>query len=168
MQALLDSTCEVLSQTHEIIEALAPADYSRAAPGSLSGVGAHVRHILDHFTALQVGLADGRVDYNCRSRGSTMEQDPRVAQATIAELKTWLANTELADCPLLIETEISVSQACNITLPSSLARELAYIISHTVHHLAHSRLIAAQLGVEINPEIGLAPATASFLRRAAT
>ncbi|MDH3494762.1 MAG: hypothetical protein OEM82_14505, partial [Acidobacteriota bacterium] len=50
----------------------------------------------------------------------------------------------------------------NLWLPTSLARELEFLHSHTVHHYA---LIAAKLGsmnIEVPFEFGVAPSTLKY------
>ncbi|WP_317931341.1 DinB family protein [Halioxenophilus sp. WMMB6] len=165
MKALLEATQANLQQLRALIVAVAADDYARPCAGASSGVGTHVRHILDHYRALRAGLASGCVDYNCRSRGSVIEQEPAAALSQLTQLQAWLAEGVWQEEPLEIETEISVAASVNLRLASSLSRELCYLINHTVHHLAYSRLVAAQLGYELDTRLGLAPATATFLRQ---
>ncbi len=165
MKPLLDATIETLDQLKELITALSPNDYNQPCQGSLSGVGAHVRHITDHFDAVRDGLAQGYINYNARSRGSDLENNQSLALDKVGEIHQWLTEGNLQDCAIDIETEISVNATNNVRMPTTLSREICYLINHTVHHLAYARVVAAHFDCQLDKSIGLAPATASFLRK---
>lgn len=50
---------------------------------------------------------------------------------------------------------------------STVARELLFVVSHTVHHNAIIGAIAALLGVRTPERFGYAPSTIAYLRRGA-
>lgn len=165
MKPLLDATIETLDQLRDLISALSPQDYNQPCQGSLSGVGAHVRHITDHFDAVRNGLARGYINYNDRSRGSNIENNQSLALDKVGEIHQWLEGDGLQDHAIEIETEISVNQTNNVRMPTTLSREICYLINHTVHHLAYARVVAAHFDCHLDKSIGLAPATATYLRQ---
>ena len=55
-----------------------------------------------------------------------------------------------------VAPEVPDARAC---ARSSLARELSYVLSHTVHHYALAAVLLRHQGVEPGPELGVAPAT---------
>ena len=57
----------------------------------------------------------------------------------------------------LEETESTV-------IPTTEIRELVFVGSHAVHHYALISIIAQLQGIETEENLGIAPATASFLR----
>ena len=51
--------------------------------------------------------------------------------------------------------------------PSSLARELQFLTSHTIHHFAVIALILRAMDVEVDREFGVAPSTLRYWTEAA-
>jgi len=65
---------------------------------------------------------------------------------------------------LRVRSEICCDQEISLEFESNLARELLYLINHTIHHAAYMKLIAEKNGVDIEDTVGLAPSTSTFLR----
>lgn len=90
----------------------------------------------------------GIVDYDHRARGTSIETDLAAADA---ELNRLIASVERL-AKLDVDDSIGVSvmptrDGASITLSSTLARELAFVLSHTlIHHNATIRGIALSLG----------------------
>ncbi|MEN8720436.1 MAG: hypothetical protein ABF296_09265 [Oceanococcaceae bacterium] len=128
-------------------------------------LGPHTRHVLDHFDALLAGWSAGVVDYDARGRDPRTEQDREVAAARLAELRTRL--NSLADAapgrPLWIRSRTATDRDAE-AIPSTLARELQFLQSHTVHHLALVRAHADITGVELPEDMGKAPSTLALDR----
>ncbi|WP_432455531.1 hypothetical protein ACRRS0_08755 [Agarivorans sp. QJM3NY_29] len=169
MKPLHKATIGALQQVQHLVEASDRQRYNQPSRHSESGIGRHVRHILDHFLALQQGIKQGCIDYNQRHRDSQLEQDPMIALQLIHQLNHWfsVSETTLADAPIRVESEISSVQQCSQQFDSSIDRELCYLINHTVHHVAYAKLVAKELGLLVNAKIGIAPSTASYLRQQA-
>ncbi len=164
MKLLRESTLETLDQVKQIISACDCKSYNQPSAHSTSGIGRHVRHILDHFVAVKEGAASGLINYNARNRDSDVENDPEIAFQIIDEIVVWLSDESIKDRELNIETEVSVSETQNMQMPSTLSREICYLINHTIHHVAYANLVAGQLGLHINKDHGVAPGTATYLR----
>ncbi|TQV72598.1 hypothetical protein FKG94_18025 [Exilibacterium tricleocarpae] len=160
---LSDATLAVLQQLAALVGAVGDC-YSREPEANASSIGCHVRHILDHFAALHGAAQTGRINYNTRSRGSDIEVDPASALARIAVLSSWVDNRGLQDRAIEIESEVSVSHYENVCMPGSLYREVIYVINHTIHHIAYARMIAGRMGITLDDYLGIAPATATYLR----
>ena len=167
MKELRDAAVEALQEVQQLVKACNGKHYNQPCTHSESGIGRHVRHILDHFCALQDGLQRDLINYNCRHRDSSIEDNPTIALALIVEMQQWLmqADNDLCERAIKIETEVSLSQQKNMRFMSSLSRELCYLINHTVHHVAYAKLVAQHLGIEIDGAIGVAPSTASYFRQ---
>ena len=124
-----------------------------------STIGQHVRHCLDHFEALVVGLPSGRVDYDARARDARIETSPAAASGLAAGLRQRLAAAVLS-----LDAPVAVRLACGLTgalraQRSSVGRELQFVVGHTVHHFA---ILAAQcrlLDVPVAADFGVAPST---------
>jgi uncharacterized damage-inducible protein DinB len=152
-------------QTDLVFEALNALDTSHLPQAfSGSGVSQHLRHMHDHERAVQASLSSGIVDYNQRRRNDPAERDFQVAFDTSQHLRhTWF-NADLSDRPVEVRSQISVTDHHTLTLPSTLWREVMYLIHHNIHHLAYIKLLLEQKGILLPDAIGLAPATASHIR----
>ncbi|WP_026959735.1 hypothetical protein [Aliagarivorans taiwanensis] len=164
MKLLLNATIDTLEQVKQLIGFASGPLYNQPSAHSQSGIGRHVRHILDHFWALQLGMEQGVIDYNQRQRDSALEQQPDLALARCQQLIEWLDGQIEQDNPLQVISEISVHEQQNIEVSSLLSRELLYLINHTIHHIAYAKLLGQQLGLQFDAALGLAPSTASYLR----
>ena len=160
---LTRATLEVIQQLGDLIAAVGEHYPRQPEPGA-SSIGRHVRHILDHFTALRCAIRSGRVNYNLRDRDNAVESDPAAARVEIEQIRAWLTGGDLEDRPLEVESEISISKYQNICLPGSLHREIIYVINHTIHHIAYAKTIARQMQLPLDAQLGVAPATATYLR----
>jgi hypothetical protein len=162
---LIEALLATLAQLDELLETLSDDQYVRAAlPGLSSGIGPHVRHCLDHVSALAQGLRGGSIDYEQRERGTLVETDRTVARATLqnlcAELK---AQGHFSPSrPTDVAVRLS-ADAQPLRVGSTLGRELAFVQSHTIHHSAMIAALALAQGVRPAERFGYAPATLSYL-----
>jgi hypothetical protein len=154
LQELVEDNIALLEQSHGLIAALAPAVYAAPPAGRRSGPGAHVRHILDHYVALLDGLDSGKVDYEARARDAQLERDPERALAAIESVIAGLRPLASRDGSTRLAVEGDGHGG-----DSTLARELIFLLSHTVHHQALVALLLQPLGVEVDDCFGVAPST---------
>jgi uncharacterized damage-inducible protein DinB len=150
-----------LSQGLELIQRLTDEQYSIAPPTfSRGGVGAHFRHILDHYDSFLDGLAPGRIDYDSRERDRALETDRSAAVLKIREICGRLVALDEGDGRRAIEaTSLCGEPSQVLWSPSSVARELQFLVSHTVHHYAVIAAILRPQGVEPGEDFGVAPST---------
>lgn len=160
---LRNATLEVVQQAEQLIS-LSKVVYSKPTTVAMSPIGTHMRHIIDHLWAFQEGLQTGCVDYNLRHRDTVLESDSDLAIKAVSRFSEWLNTINLDNKPLTVISEISVSHCESTLMKSNLNRELAYLISHTLHHMAYAKLLAKLHGIEVPDHIGIAPATATYLR----
>ncbi len=164
MKELVESNIEVLQQVESFLQSLTAEQYIEISHNNQFGIGRHLRHILDMYSALQEGVLGGIVDYDKRSRGSKIESDIMAAAEALQAMIAWMQQSFSVDATINIKTEINTSKTKSTTLASTISRELCYLSSHTVHHLAYMALLARSLGVKTDPSHGVAPATASYQR----
>ena len=162
MDTLVKENIRVLEQTKTVINTLPEGIYSALSDSS---IGQHVRHILDHYLALQCGYESNYIDYNSRNRNSIIESDSDAALQLIHEICIWMQQLPSADKSLSINTEISSCQTESILVTSNLTREFCYLLNHSIHHLAYIKLLAKNWNVSFAHELGLAPSTASYMRQ---
>lgn len=129
-----------------------------------SSVGMHVRHCLDHFQVLLRGLHVGRFDYDDRGRAVDVECDRAcavtLARSIAAELRAALRDADLRR-PVEVRTASS-SDGDVAWQPSSLGRELQFLISHTVHHAAMIAASCRRRDLPTAGELGVAPSTLRY------
>ena len=70
----------LLRRTLELVEALSDAQYTHVERRLTSAsIGAHVRHVLEHYRLFLEGLAEGEVDYDARERDTDVERSAGAA-----------------------------------------------------------------------------------------
>ncbi|MCP3919659.1 MAG: DinB family protein [bacterium] len=155
-QTLLQDNIDVLRQGLTLIAGLEPELYAKPEPGlGISRIGSHVRHVVDFYERLFEGLETGRLDYDARRRDPRVETDAAVAVEQIEALVERLAATVSPDHRAL-ETKQDSRDAWTA---SSVERELAFVLSHTVHHYALIAVVLRANGVEPGEKFGVAPST---------
>ena len=139
-------------------------------------VGPHLRHIIEHYTALLAALdaSTGLVDYDARERDLALQSVPQV---TIAKLQSLRARFEAlitaegpaASLTTLLTTRLQAGPVGELSVTSitSLGRELCFLSSHTVHHFAVLVHLCQAAGVDLGHDFGKAPATLAHERQAA-
>jgi len=158
MCSLLQANLVLLAQGLTLLEGLDPELYARIAVPP-HRAGGHMRHILEFYQCFLTGAAAGRIDYDERRRDCRLESDPAAAIAQIRELSARLASLQSDDL-LLVRAEDSSSG--DAWMYSSVCRELQVLRSHTIHHYALMSLTLKALGLEIDPEFGMAPSTLRY------
>ena len=84
---------------------------ARFAPDVSGSIGEHVRHCLDHVSALLAADPSRTLSYDRRQRGTTVETDPGEALRQILQLKSALDawSTRSLDEPLRVTSMMSAS-----------------------------------------------------------
>ncbi len=155
----------VLQQLRDVVTTVNDRQYRQHPVGPVeSSIGGHVRHCLDHINAL-VNVVQGRsrvLNYDRRERGTPIESDRRAALERIADLQDDLAGLLASpDESVQLCTLLSPDQP-PIETPSSVGRELSFVLSHTIHHNALIATMLKLLGCTIPQGLGLAPSTLAY------
>lgn len=162
IEALIDENVRTLSQLSHFVRKLSPEQY-RKAFGALRrhSIGKHVRHIVDHYDALLEAIAEsapGQLDYERRKRDAVLEDWPQLAVQRIDEIDRRLQRLkqppERGALRLAYRTDNEV-----LALGSSAGREVAFLTSHTIHHMAIIGLLAESLGLALHDSFGVHPST---------
>ena len=157
----LDVLAALLGQLRDVIAPL-PVHCYRAQPAArVSGsVGAHVRHTLDHVSALLAALDGEELRYDHRRRGTTVEIDPLTGFNEIERALYRLDHLCIGSLDQLISfsTLLDATRA-PVVVRTSLARELAFVIQHTIHHCALIAMLLEWQGERVPRGFGLAPST---------
>jgi uncharacterized damage-inducible protein DinB len=167
----LEGNLLALRQAVEVLDRLDDATYATwsASPGG-SPVGAHFRHIFDHYRAFLAGLANGEIDYDARERQVPLERDRQLAIATARGFLTDLGRLprELGDRPLRVTLRsVAGDDGSPDWSQTTVKRELQFLVSHSVHHFALIKEVLRQSGFDAGEEFGVAPSTIAAARHSA-
>ena len=164
-QALVDT----LSQIQDVLTILhALPNSARSSIYIENDIGVHVRHVMDHLQAFLTGLGSSEVDYNTRNRSAACETDLDIAnmqlETIVEQVKKLNKEPRLMKMDLMIVSEIDCFSTHSETVHSNFAREVLYLINHTIHHAAYIRLLLRNRDIALPDHIGIAPCTATFQR----
>ena len=139
---------ENLMQLKELLRNLSKEQYT-ASPDVLSGatIGQHIRHILEFYLLLVSGSFSGTISYDKRDRDVRIESDAEFAIKTIERLLLGIDTLE-ENTQVKFEADYSVSGASQNLIISSVGRELAYCIEHSIHHQAIIKAGLIALGLQ--------------------
>lgn len=167
---LIEDNLTVLVQGRDLVRRLDDQAFSKNAPTlALSGVGPHLRHVIDFYErflgvveGLDVNACSGgdpiRIDYDARDRDPEMERNSahaeRVIERTIQRVRG-IASTAGGAQDVALEVR---SDGCPWT-PSCVSRELQSLMTHTVHHFALIAVTVRSQGADPGAEFGVAPST---------
>jgi uncharacterized damage-inducible protein DinB len=151
----------LLEQLRVVLTLLPRATYIARPAARVSGsVGEHVRHCLDHVAALTSAMAGEDLSYDCRLRGTTLETDPQTA---INEIERQFVRLDrLAEG--LLDRSLTLSalldpEGATLTVRTTVLREIAFVIQHTIHHCALIAVLLEWQGWLVPHGFGVAPST---------
>ncbi|PWW33825.1 DinB family protein [Chromohalobacter israelensis] len=163
LNALLEEAADTLRQLATFVATLPAAQYTAPhGADARHAIGKHVRHILDHYEALLAGRYDAQavtIDYEHRRRDPDLEQHPDVALAHLDHLRarlTRLGQRDTATHRLQLAYQAGDQMS---PLNTSVERELAFLTSHAIHHMAIIALLADTQGIEVAKTFGVHPST---------
>ena len=156
--ALIDSNITALDEGAELIRLLEEGQYSKGfKPAFQSTIGAHFRHVLEHYRCFFTQLDSNVFCYDLRERDQLLECDCNYALSTIEELKSSLSSLLETDCGS--ESYQIQDEQTSFPVDTSLNRELLFLQSHTVHHYAIIAAMTRAFGNQPEQEFGVAIAT---------
>ncbi|NQV73923.1 DinB family protein, partial [bacterium] len=127
-----------LDQAIQLIESLDDASYVCTDPQFYSsGIGDHLRHIIEHYQLFLDGVDSDLIDYDARKRDLRLSSDRSFAVSTIQEVQCGL--DEISPSANRINIKMMSSPDIDLNVPiseSSVSRELLYLQAHTIHHFA--------------------------------
>lgn len=159
----------LLSFNNQLLEqalSLVGAHEQPGAPPYAAPVGAHLRHVIEHYEALLIPQQPGIADYDSRRRDREVERSPRAARIRLQALQQCLRlwHDASLDLPLTVRGLGGSAGEFAFEVPSTFGRELAFVASHTVHHFALLKAHCLQHGIATGGDFGKAPATVAHER----
>ena len=156
-QSLLETNIVALQEGADLLTLLEANQYSQGfKPAFQSTIGAHFRHVLEHYRCLLKQLKSGTVCYDSRERDQLLECDSAYANQTILELIDALR--QVSDEDFERDLEMRDMQAEGF-VSTNLHRELLFLQSHTAHHYAIIAAMTRAFGKQPDEDFGVAIAT---------
>ena len=172
---------------------VATKQFAKVCPYVNASIGQHYRHSLDHIELAALvaqqrhSLVIDRVDdveselhYDLRVRGGTLESDLQLCRERIVNivnvfesLQTSTAanpnnedTTQLTNEPIKAYFNLSSTSNEELPLPTTIGRELGFVVHHSIHHMAMCKVIALHTLKFTEDELpvgfGKAPSTLLF------
>lgn len=165
VRRLIGENLALLEQGAKLVEDLSDEHFrGSGSKGPGGGVGSQLRHVLDYYGCFLRDIDTKRIDYDRRSREPDVEQSRERALERAHDV----ARRLVALAPRLSDEEIEAKMEAPPSAPesawsrSSVARELAFLSSHTVHHYALISHMLRVRGVDVPAEMGVAPSTLDY------
>jgi hypothetical protein len=160
--SLINSVEEVLRQGCILLNGITCELYAHDAASRSSGtIGAHYRHVLEHFVSILQGLPCARINYDERRRDARIENSVSYARSVTERLIGEFREVSIADllqeCVVINSVAYGHGEAEGVS--STVAREVIYSIGHAIHHYAIIKLLCAGMDVPLPYEFGVAPST---------
>ena len=154
----------VLRQCAAFVRTLPDGCYATPCDALMgSTIGQHLRHSVDHVSAILAGMDAGVIDYDHRDRGVPIETDADLAVRTLEDLSARLAGVDSAAAATPVKVRVMLtSDGTTTDLETTVGRELAFAAHHETHHHAMMSAIAGLQGHEAPAGFGVAPSTLSF------
>jgi uncharacterized damage-inducible protein DinB len=162
-----DALVAVLEQLQGVVGCLRDEQYAMKPVGVVnSSIGGHVRHCLDHVRALLNAVETGELDYDHRDRDTPIESDRAAALHAIRVLHNKLLALDSDD---ILEQPVRLSilmtaDGAPIDVGTTIGREMAYVLSHTIHHNALIGTMVKILGGWLPDRFGYAPSTLAHMK----
>ena len=160
-QSLLAGAVAALNQAADLVASLTDDQYSAVSDEYHASIGQHLRHALDHFRALTAGYEnDQTVSYDQRQRGTPIESDRAAAAELIDDLRARVEGLDEVQMSFDVRIAVMTSaEGDEAEITSTLARELAFVTHHAIHHYALVKPICREHKVTVPEELGRAPST---------
>jgi hypothetical protein len=133
---MIKTASENLQQIKEFLSKIDEPSYTKKSNVLFgASVGEHVRHIVEFYIRLVVGSKEGVICYDKRTRDLNLATNTSYTINKIDELLVAISDLDLSST-IEFEADYTVDGSKDSIIHSSIARELAYCIEHSIHHQA--------------------------------
>ncbi len=164
MQQLASACHKTLDQLEDILYQIQSRDFCRPCLTlGCSTIGQHVRHTLEFFLCLEIGVSSDIINYNKRGHDRKMETDKFLAIKTLGRIRKFVTSHQL-DRVLQLEFDDESNSESGQVITTNLHRELAYNIEHAIHHMAIMKIGINEVApyVRLEENFGVAPSTVRY------
>jgi uncharacterized damage-inducible protein DinB len=160
---LVKENVDALSQAVDLLERLSDRLFTNNDDAWFrSGVGRHMRHIMDFYTTFLEGLPAGVIDYDTRRRRPYLETNRSAAAARLVEIISALKHIKDVDRKVMSKTDGHGRGPDAAFSSSTVGRELQFLAFHAVHHFAMVAMTLDRLGFQTPEDFGIAPSTLAY------
>ncbi len=160
---LVESNIQALSEGSELIRLLKGDQYVQGfKPAFSSTIGAHFRHVLEHYRCFNSQIVDRSFCYDKRERDQLLECDSSYALQTIDSLIQALSELALKsekDADMVQGDFTIADEQTSSKISTTINRELLFLQAHTVHHYAIIGAMTRAFGNQPDEDFGVAIAT---------
>lgn len=166
---LVRENVAALTQAVDLLERLPDQLFTNNAEAWFdSGVGRHMRHIMDFYATFFDGLPAGTIDYDARKRRPELESNRTAATSKLREIMAELETIDNPERVVMSKTDGHQRDPAAAFSPSTVGRELQFLASHTVHHFAMVAMILDRQGFKTPETFGIAPSTLAYWQATGT
>ncbi|MDD5150289.1 MAG: DinB family protein [Flavobacterium sp.] len=155
---------ENLNEIKKVLLQLTNEQYDhKAILLSQASIGQHIRHIVEFYQCVLLGLDTKIVNYDNRKRNLLIETDRNFAIKIINAINSYL-DQDIPDETIVLEGNFCAEEGKQTQIKTSIFRELAYCLEHSIHHQALIKVGLLELDrlSFIDDTFGLAPATIRY------
>ena len=137
---------DVLQQGCIFLERIDDETYARPMEGEFAAsLGAHYRHVLDHFLCLAEGIRTGQVNDDQRRRNPQLESSVTCARLVTEGLIDEFGglSSEILQSECVVTYSVGYGETEAEAVRSNLAREVMFCVGHAIHHYAILRILCA-------------------------
>ncbi|MFY0594013.1 hypothetical protein [Roseivirga sp.] len=126
-------------------------------------IGKHIRHIIEFYDLMILGINSGEVNYDQRSHDRVIEENRLLAIEKMNSLKIEIEKIS-ADSTLTLKANYNSNKDEPFNIVTSYYRELQYNIEHAIHHMAIIKIaIKSEFSsVQIPEGFGIAYSTIKY------
>lgn len=129
-------------------------------------IGQHFRHILEFYLCIKNGVNCGIISYDERERNELIENNLNYSLNVIEDIIKFLHEITI-DKKIILKASYSNSTVEPTNINTSLFRELAYALDHTIHHLAIIKIALINENITLDSNFGVAPSTVRYRKECA-
>lgn len=157
---MLDAVKNNLRIGIRLLESLSAEQYRNTSVRPYhSSIGCHIRHILDIFDCVFVGLESGHIDLTARPRNQLIETDIGAGLSYFHDTLIQLNNMHAVDMEQIIDVSDDLGMGV-ITAKYTIAAALIQAHSHAIHHFASLGYVITELGIDLpHMDFGFNPTT---------
>lgn len=165
---LIEDNIALLKSAIELLNSFDDARFAmRQLKGSKSGVGSHMRHVIDHYQCLLSSVEGVEINYDHRERSGDVERLVSRSIQALDQIIVGLDGAKQMDKDRCFRVRMDCgtnhSDDGQMWCESSFGRELQFLVSHTIHHFAIIDLFCQLMGLQVPKDFGVAPSTLKYI-----
>ena len=157
---MIPAIIQNLNRGVNLLNSITDQEYSNNSTAPYySSIGIHMRHILDVFNCILIGIETGQIDLTARDRNELAETKVVMGLDYFEKIMTQLNQIQQDELGKIVEVKDDLGMGM-ITAKYTLAAALIQAHSHAIHHFASIGYIISQMGINLpDGDFGYNPTT---------